>query len=154
MMQEIGYVSYQHMKGPPDPPLHQCSNCGELVEDYEMTDKGICHECDEDDRPMKYYIVNEFDRPYERHVAVEHKGKLYYLQRVTEPDMKIYDGMDMDRATPIEDFGITVREEKQGRRLVGVYFTRTGESTAKYKDGKPRRWQGEDVFWHHAFRGV
>jgi hypothetical protein len=92
---------------------------------------------------MKYYIVNSFDRPYERLVAAEHEGKLYYLQRQVEPSLKRHDGMSMSEATPIEDFGFKVTEEEEG-----VRFEQVRESSAKYHDMSVRPWQGVASFWH------
>jgi len=91
---------------------------------------------------MKYYIVNEFDRPYERHVAGEYNGKLYYLSRALEPEMKQYDGMANDRATPMEDFGFSIAENENS-----VVFNLINSSKVKYKSAKTgeeiiRRWQG------------
>jgi hypothetical protein len=88
-----------------------------------------------------YYIVNEFDRPYERLIAaMGADGKLYYISRVDDPSLMRFDGMTAERATPLEDFGIRIEEDTpvQGK----VTFTLVAESKALYRDGSPRRWQG------------
>lgn len=94
---------------------------------------------------MNYYIVNEIDRPYKKHVAGEYNGKLYYLWRGLESSYKEYDGMGLDRATPIEDFGFEVEERDEPCN--DVIFVQRKESIARYKcrngEEKIRKWQGD-----------
>jgi hypothetical protein len=95
---------------------------------------------------MKYYIVNEIDRPYERLVAGEYNGKLYYLSRALEHDLKNCDGMGLDCATPMEDFGFDVSENDNS-----VVFNLNHPSKVKYKSVRTgeeiiRPWQGMKDF--------
>lgn len=90
---------------------------------------------------MKFFIVNTTDRPWESLVAYQTTdGKLNYCDR----RKKSYDGMPFYKATPIEDFGIHVRLHDDGT----YEFTQSGQSIAKYEDGKPRAWQGLSKFFH------
>lgn len=94
---------------------------------------------------MKYYIVNDIDRPCERLVAVELDGKLNYLDR----SLRRYDSMGMGKATPMEDFGFTVTEKDSM-----VTFEMTSHSRATYPDGRIRQWQGnERMFTLPIFMG-
>jgi hypothetical protein len=83
----------------------------------------------------RYFIVNDVDKPQMSLVAYRNnEGLLNYVDR----SKKSYDGMSIDRATPMEDFGFTVLEDlRQGT----VLFVQTRESSAKYRDGKAREWQ-------------
>lgn len=87
-----------------------------------------------------FYIVNCFDRPEEALIAQEIGGRLWYIA----PKFKDYlkgVGFDMDRATPLEDFGLEI--EIRNDRLIGKLVR---ESVAVYHDGKPRQWQGSKTF--------
>lgn len=89
---------------------------------------------------MKCFIVNDVDKPYPRLVAYEtHEGKLNYFDRT----LKGYDVLPKDRATPIEQFGFVVTV---GQNV--VFFEKSYEETAEYRDGRPRKWQGDDRFSH------
>ena len=89
---------------------------------------------------MKFYIVNNADRPCPELVAYETKdGNLNYL----DSTKSAYNGMPKDRATPIEDFGITVTIGDQS-----IHFNKERKSRAAYYDGTPRNWQGECEFSH------
>jgi hypothetical protein len=90
----------------------------------------------------KYFIVNEIDRPDDKHVAQLVNEKLYYMSRETNPEMKEFDGMETDQATPIEDFGFAVAE--QG--LLVYFIQDISLCHAKYSDGTNRTWQGIDQF--------
>jgi hypothetical protein len=86
----------------------------------------------------KFYIVNEFDRPSEKLIAEKREdGKFYYIH----PDLKSWPGMSPTDPTPLSAFG--------------VVFTITNgeicgdacrETSATYKDGRPRKWQGSPDF--------
>ena len=89
---------------------------------------------------MKFFIVNDCDRPQASLVAYMRKdGRLNYLDR----SKKSYDGMGAERATPIDDFGFETR-------IVAniIQFVKFCGSGAKYYDGSPRDWQGEHMFLH------
>jgi hypothetical protein len=87
---------------------------------------------------MKFYIVNDLDKPHPPLVAYETlEGNLNYLDR----SKKQYDGMEKDRATSIEDFGFEVRFLDNV-----VIFQQCGKSIAAYADGRPREWQGGRMF--------
>jgi hypothetical protein len=91
---------------------------------------------------LKYFIVNDMDRPNKRCVTVKLKeGYFCYLDR----SFKEYDGMNPNKPTPLEEFGFDIKEEDGA-----IFFKRVKESTAKYKDGKCRPWQGEDEFSHQV----
>lgn len=87
---------------------------------------------------MKLFIVNETDRPYERHIAEQRSdGLLYYLH----PDLKDWKGMTAERATPLEDFSVYCKVTD------GIlHGHREGESRAEYSTGEHRPWQGSDTF--------
>ena len=88
----------------------------------------------------EFFIVNTVDRPCEGMVAFKREdGKLCYVS--PELHKRNYDGMNADRATPLEAFGLAVAV-KDGR-LVGRVVC---ESTARYHDGSPRPWQGSREF--------
>ena len=90
----------------------------------------------------RFYIINEVDRPYARHVCELVNEGLCYMSRSTNPSMASYDGMSVrPDSTPVEDFGFTI--EDHGDQIA---FTKTSDSKATYKDGKPRDWQGERYF--------
>lgn len=89
----------------------------------------------------KYFIVNDIDRPYERLIAeMQDNGTLCYVH----PEMrkyKEYKNMSADRATQLEDFGITAVETENE-----IFFVKTMNSLAKYSSGEPREWQGSENF--------
>lgn len=91
----------------------------------------------------KFYIVNDFDRPYKRLLCVECDGLLYYLDESLRVQYKAgFNGFDMSNAAPIEDFGFDITED--GDNLV---FTKNRKSEATYKtNGCWRDWQGEFKF--------
>jgi hypothetical protein len=95
---------------------------------------------------MKYYIVNEFDRPYERLVAGECNGKLYYLSRALEPGLKEYDGMELDRATPMEDFGFDTSENDNSAIFDLVRMSKAEYKSARTGEKAIRPWQGMQNF--------
>jgi hypothetical protein len=86
----------------------------------------------------RFYIVNDCDRPEPRLIAEKIDGKLWYLNNEIR---ERFPAMPMERATPLEDFGFDLWIEN-GR----LFGKPARESTAKYSDGKPRRWQGEVIF--------
>ena len=86
---------------------------------------------------MKYYIVNDTDRPYMRHVAVKRDGKFYYLHY----SLRNFGPVGGLFATTLKDFGFEA-EEIEG----GVLFRKTRDSVAVYYDGSPRKWQGKTMF--------
>lgn len=91
-------------------------------------------------KEKKLYIVNNIDRPSADLLAEEIDEKLYYIH----PRLRFneqYRGMDMERSTPAEDFGLTIKWD--GRMVFGEL---THESCAKYPNGKPRYWQGSTEF--------
>lgn len=81
--------------------------------------------------PDRLYIVNEVDRPDQRHVAYLVNGKLSYLE------IEWYPMALTERATPLADFGFSF--EQVGH---GVLCTIVRDSTATYPDGTRRQWQG------------
>lgn len=90
--------------------------------------------------PLKprFYIVNDFERPAEKFVTeLADDGKLYYIH----PELRVKwsgKGLSAEEATSLEDFGIhtTIKDGV----IHGQFLT---ESIAGYRDGKPRRWQGD-----------
>jgi len=91
----------------------------------------------------KYVIVNETDRPSPSLVAQVIDGKAHYLDH----RLAHFPGLDISHATDIEKFGFLV-EEKAGH----VFFTKIGDSIARYPDGKPRAWQSNELFFNHPMR--
>jgi hypothetical protein len=88
----------------------------------------------------RFYIVNDCDRPHESMIAeLCGDGKLWYLDAEKR---NRYPGMSAAEATLVQDFGL--RLDVRGDVLRGEV---TGTpSTACYRDGKARRWQGSDTF--------
>jgi hypothetical protein len=88
---------------------------------------------------ISLFIVNDFDRPDHKHLTIRKEdGLLYYVH----PEMEKWKGMSVDRATPLEDFGVTCHVE-----LGILHGILTDESSrATYRDGRPRRWQGPERF--------
>lgn len=86
----------------------------------------------------EYYIVNDVDKPSERHVAeLVRDVELRYLSE----DLRRWPPMSKARATRMEDFGFVVVEEGNM-----VRFSKVGESVALYRDGTLRQWQGAAEF--------
>ncbi len=87
-------------------------------------------------RPQ-YVIINDIDAPEPAMVCqwVPKVGYCYLDRRGTKPR---HDGMRGAEATDIREFGFVYTNNKDGT----VSFYRTDKpETAKYHDGKPRRWQ-------------
>ena len=90
-----------------------------------------------------FWIVNDTDRPCERHLAERGTdGKFYYVHP-TLRDEKAYHGMTPADPTPVEAFGLRV-DVKEGK-LMGM-MDASVERCATYQDGRPRRWQGSREF--------
>ena len=85
----------------------------------------------------KYVIINDFDAPEPAMVSQWVPGIGYcYLDR--RNGKLRHDGMNGTAATPIEAFGFTWAENRDGT----VSFYQTDRPvTATYSDGEPRRWQ-------------
>jgi hypothetical protein len=83
-----------------------------------------------------FYIVNDFDKPDERHVAqVVEVGKAQYLHE----DLRGFGSLQVDPkwSSTMEAFGFDVDI------LNGIaHFSLVRDSIATYNDGKPRQWQG------------
>lgn len=90
---------------------------------------------------MKYYIVNEYDRPDGERIAEKRENGKFYYMHPSLRNVKQFHGMTPTNPTPIEDFGIVWSV------VDGVFHGKlTNPSIATYKDGKPRRWQGWEEF--------
>ena len=90
----------------------------------------------------RYVIVSDYDNPSAPLVAQYVDGIGYcYMGREIKPELRRFDGMTPSRPTNITDFGFAFRE------IDGIaYFEKLAPSCATYRDGKPRRWQGEESF--------
>lgn len=90
---------------------------------------------------LKFYIVNEFDRPSARHITIKGKdGKFYYIH----PDLRHWNEMVPTNPTPLEDFGIAMD------MLMGndhIHGKQGSPSVATYEDGRPRQWQDSEEFY-------
>lgn len=91
---------------------------------------------------MNLFIVNRTDRPCERLIAEQVGDRLYYINPELREQWKDRP-MSMDDATPVEDFGV-ICDAKAGI-LAGVKHPDIIPS-AKYSDGRPRKWQGSSMF--------
>lgn len=89
----------------------------------------------------KFWITNFTDRPCERLIAEQRGENLYYINPELR-DKWADRPMSMDCATPLEDFGI--KTEVVHGYFVGILFPKRAHAT--YADGKPRRWQGSQIF--------
>lgn len=94
----------------------------------------------------RFAIVNDCDRPYSRLVAefIPERGGYCYLAQGNANDkrLKVHDGMLPYFPTAIEDFGIEVDDSFPNHYVFKV----VRDSTATYRDGLLRQWQGEDTF--------
>lgn len=93
----------------------------------------------------KYVIIDDIDAPEPRMVCqwVPHIGYCYMDRRNNKAD---FDGMSGGEATPIEAFGFSVTEDRDGM----VRFYRSDKpGTATYSDGEPRRWQSYISFFEY-----
>lgn len=90
------------------------------------------------------FIVNEIDRPDERHV-VQRIGPNQY--KYIHPDLENWRMMERDDgATSLADFGIEwVFFERNGVTHISCWVRTFSKAT--YKDGKPRHWQGSERFY-------
>ena len=89
---------------------------------------------------MKYVIISDADAPQRNMVCqmVPDIGYCYLDRTGVKPR---YDGMQGEEATPVEAFGLLPVENDDGT----VSFYKTNKPvTAKYRDGRPRRWQGTE----------
>lgn len=89
----------------------------------------------------KFYIVNDFDKPDERHVAqmTDKDGVAEYLHE----DLRDFGPVKVDSAwrATLEAFGFEVEI------LNGIaHFSQVRDSDATYYDDKPRQWQGSKTF--------
>lgn len=91
---------------------------------------------------MELYIIDDWDRPHEITIARKSKknGKFYYIHHSLR-NVKQHHGMTPDRPTKLEAFGIdwTISNGILTGNLVNT-------STATYRDGRPRKWQGLESF--------
>lgn len=89
----------------------------------------------------RFYIVNRYDCPDERHIAEQLSNGLFYYINPSLRDEKRYWKMNHPGPTPVEDFGISITIANGMIRGSLV-----SPSIAKYGDGQPRNWQGADKF--------
>ena len=98
----------------------------------------------------EFYIVNDVDRPDERHVVERFIGrKGAYIH----PDLRKWNDNNgyfqiVSGCTNIKDFGFSIEIIKNTNTGIKdrVTFNKTGPSTATYKDGRKRPWQGKNSF--------
>lgn len=86
---------------------------------------------------MKFIIVNDVDRPDERHVAQVLDGKAYYIH----PDLKHWHALDIHNGTDLKAFGFSFQYNSND-----ITFVKTKKETATYANGKLRLWQGSPTF--------
>lgn len=87
----------------------------------------------------RFVIINDSDAPAPHMVCQLTKIGYCYMDRYSarRRHVKSYDGMRPGpTTTSMEDFGFEISE----RRGV-VYFRKTSESRATYRDGQSRHWQ-------------
>jgi hypothetical protein len=89
----------------------------------------------------KFYIVNDFDRPWEERIAERRPDGLFYYIHPMIRNKREHHGMNPATPTPLEDFGIQVHVE--GGQIKGTYLHTT---RATYRDGRLRRWKGSECF--------
>ena len=89
---------------------------------------------------MKFYIVNDCDRPDERHITqlMPDGVSIEYIHEGLR-DWGIM--KSSSKNTPMEDFGFDFV-------INGLFvtFSKARDSAACYPDGKHRKWQGRDNF--------
>lgn len=86
----------------------------------------------------KYFILNDFDRPYPR--LVTQKIKDYYFYMDIEL-LEQYEGLKPRRPVSLEDFGFEIEELEHQ-----VNFKKVKPSIVTYEDGQPREWDGWETF--------
>jgi hypothetical protein len=93
------------------------------------------------------FIINDADCPEAACIARKSSknGKFYYIHPKLRA-IKDYYGMTPTRPTPIKDFGVRMVIEANPEGGSTLKFTVDQASTATYRDGKPRRWQGTTSF--------
>jgi hypothetical protein len=93
--------------------------------------------------PAKYVIINDTDSPQPSMVCqwVRGVGYCYMDRRGRKGD---FDGMRGAEATPIEKFGFSVAEDRDG---VARFYKTDRPITTTYRDGLPRRWQSPSTFF-------
>ena len=100
-------------------------------------------------------IINEFDRPCTRLIAIVSEiGSDYILADYICKDTSMGQCDEQpSRVTKIEDFGMKIDiDMDQG----AVQVIQVGPSIAKYSDGSIRKWQPEyyDTLWHELRDGM
>ena len=99
---------------------------------------------------MNFYIVNDFDRPDERHVVqIVGKNKKhgypegeYIHDSLTDWCKKSGHRLCVRKSsTPLSAFGFDLTIDDGY-----ATFTLVSGSVARYRDGRPRRWQGRSSF--------
>ncbi|MDR2674942.1 MAG: hypothetical protein LBC18_08775 [Opitutaceae bacterium] len=88
----------------------------------------------------RFYIVNEFDRPDKQFICERAGDLLYYFSEYLR--LRFPKGFTLERATPVEEFGFDITAVGKGL----FKFEKVRSSTATYRDGKPRQWQGDESF--------
>ena len=87
-----------------------------------------------------YIIVNSFDRPHSQLIAVVigTSGKTSISAKYVNIDRPIMEHVLKSEATLVTDFGVDLFIDGE----VVLAKVNGKESTAKYPDGKQRKWQG------------
>jgi len=98
-------------------------------------------------KKIYFYIVNSTDRPNAKHVAqiINSNGEAEYLHPSLRNWHKKKENGRLKithQSTPIQAFGIIYTSQEENM----MTFKKVNKSHAHYKDGKIRRWQGEEEF--------
>jgi len=87
---------------------------------------------------MNFFIINDFDKPYEKLVMVKDGDLLRYIH----PENKSCSPVNICKeSTDLKEFGFDIFVVDGIAR-----FVQSRPSTATYRDGKPRSWQGAKEF--------
>lgn len=87
------------------------------------------------------YILDDHDQPCAKLLVHRMSDGTFRYCHPQMRNVKQYHGMTPTSPTPIQDFGVYIKYEKGT-----IYGELQQPSIATYRDGKPRRWQGEQSF--------
>ena len=89
-----------------------------------------------------FYIVNDFDCPCIRYLAIRRFPKPELLTYLKRSELNNYGHFPLDRATSLEDFGFTITPQDPDI----YHFNLLKPSIAQYPSGNCRYWQDTGHF--------
>lgn len=89
----------------------------------------------------RFFILNDVECPEPKMVTEKREDGYYYVHPNLRREKRYWGMRGSETTTPVEAFGISL--ELEGNVLRGKLER---ESTATYRDGRSRLWQGEPKF--------